>query len=465
MKTVLRRTLWGFGGALALLALFHLIENGRGRHAWTTWQREREAVGDRLDLASYVPPPVPDAENFATSPRVAAAIKGAQPLLTPPPGWPNASSGWREGRRVDLGAFRAASPDGDLSKTLSAYGAVLDELVTASRRPACRLPVDYSRLPDLDIPDLLGFRAAARMLQLRALVALDEGRGEAAFEDVSALLRMTRHFEQEPLLLCQLLRMALASIAIQPLYEGLQTHAWTEPQLASLRDELARVDVLTSLRRSWKSEQIGLGAVYLRVAAEQPWEWTHYPRSDSDAGKPSRLGSLLRHLLIPRGWILQNAVRTSRATQQVVCDPLDPATHCIDPARQEAALKATTQEGRTPYTFLASDLVPALAAQNLRAAWLQAGVLQARIACDLERHRRARGGYPARLSELGVALPGDVIGGQPMHYRPAPDGGYLLYSLGWNGVDDGGQTSPDPSHREGDWTWTIRGTRAAAKAR
>ena len=55
-------------------------------------------------------------------------------------------------------------------------------------------------------------------------------------------------------------------------------------------------------------------------------------------------------------------------------------------------------------------------------------------------------------------LPHDIIGGQPLHYRRTDDGKFLLYSIGWNETDDGGQPSPSGENgwidfTKGDWVW------------
>jgi hypothetical protein len=55
-------------------------------------------------------------------------------------------------------------------------------------------------------------------------------------------------------------------------------------------------------------------------------------------------------------------------------------------------------------------------------------------------------------------LPIDVIVGQPLHYQRAAAGQYLLYSVGWNEKDDGGEIASPKSSRgdaadEGDWVW------------
>ena len=85
----------------------------------------------------------------------------------------------------------------------------------------------------------------------------------------------------------------------------------------------------------------------------------------------------------------------------------------------------------------------------------------ARIACALERFRLARGEYPASLDVLApqfiTKLPHDIIGGQPLKYRRSDDGQFVLYSVGWNEKDDGGQVELTESGRvdmdKGDWVW------------
>jgi hypothetical protein len=65
------------------------------------------------------------------------------------------------------------------------------------------------------------------------------------------------------------------------------------------------------------------------------------------------------------------------------------------------------------------------------------------VALALERYRRERGGYPKELSVLSPtflsAVPEDRFRGGPLTYRRETRG-YLLYSFGKNGKDDGGRT-------------------------
>src|ERR1017187_895905 len=56
------------GCLVTLTALFYAVANWRGRRAWQDFKRAREAEGERFELASFVPPQVPDDQNFFAAP-------------------------------------------------------------------------------------------------------------------------------------------------------------------------------------------------------------------------------------------------------------------------------------------------------------------------------------------------------------------------------------------------------------
>ena len=68
------------------------------------------------------------------------------------------------------------------------------------------------------------------------------------------------------------------------------------------------------------------------------------------------------------------------------------------------------------------------------------------LAFALAAYRADKGKYPAKLDELAPdylrSVPNDLYSGQPMIYR-LMDTGYLLYSVGLNGIDDGGRSFGD----------------------
>ena len=88
---------------------------------------------------------------------------------------------------------------------------------------------------------------------------------------------------------------------------------------------------------------------------------------------------------------------------------------------------------------------------------------QTRLACTLERFRRAKGDFPETLDALVPGfidvIPKDVFDGKPLRYRRNADGGYDLWSIGSDRKDDGGHIDPNQKSPEAqdDWIWHMPG--------
>ena len=65
------RYFFWFLGLCLLIVLFYAEENWRGRRDWEEYRRQKEARGERLNPLGFVPPPVPENENFAMTPLLA----------------------------------------------------------------------------------------------------------------------------------------------------------------------------------------------------------------------------------------------------------------------------------------------------------------------------------------------------------------------------------------------------------
>ena len=78
-------------------------------------------------------------------------------------------------------------------------------------------------------------------------------------------------------------------------------------------------------------------------------------------------------------------------------------------------------------------------------------------AIALKRYQLKNGNYPADLNSLvpqflpTVTL--DPLDGQPLRYRRNADGTFLLYSVGENGRDDGGDPSLEAGITSSSYSW------------
>jgi hypothetical protein len=125
----------------------------------------------------------------------------------------------------------------------------------------------------------------------------------------------------------------------------------------------------------------------------------------------------------------------------------------------------TQQFGRGAFDSVAHHylfaklFLPALKKASMRFSRGQATAYQAGLACAIERYRLAHSKYPDALTDLVpkylARIPHEIISENPMRYQQTAEG-YVLYSAGWDGKDDGGeflrpQKGEEPE--KGDWVW------------
>lgn len=170
-----------------------------------------------------------------------------------------------------------------------------------------------------------------------------------------------------------------------------------------------------------------------------------------------------RFSFTPRGWIYQNIVNVARLDHRSL-EGIDIEHDTLSPHKVDEVAHETEKflEQRLTFTLLAAVAIPNYVRAEQITAHNQTIANEAQIVCALERYRLAHGEYPATLDALSPQfiekVPHDLIGGNPLIYRQTPDGKFLLYSIGWNEKDDGGQ-QPPPSqnsgddYTKGDWVW------------
>jgi hypothetical protein len=97
-------------------------------------------------------------------------------------------------------------------------------------------------------------------------------------------------------------------------------------------------------------------------------------------------------------------------------------------------------------TVLIGLMLPALDKVRTSQDRATQAALNVRVACALAAYHADHGRYPAKLTELAPAylakVPDDVFAATPLTYKPT-EHGFLLYSVGPNGKDDGGRTAED----------------------
>jgi hypothetical protein len=500
----LRAVLFGGLAAATVLAVAHTYSGWQGRRAWAAYRAEAEQRGVVFDLEKLMPPPVPDAENFAATPLLRQHQGGNPEFLShratnrsSEPVFPVTISAadvkeplpraeWQRGERLSFSSLQTyyrsstnfpawpspRAPAEDVLKALSRFDAELAETHTAAMRPHVR----FNTLLTEDgistlIPHLAAVKSLGNVVALRSVALLAAGRADDAFADAKLAFRLSETVQGEAILISHLVRLATHSIALRTVWEGLADHRWSDAQLAHWQAELVKRNFAAELRHAMAGERaFGNRAIeFIRRRPEM------LPMIGDPAGKPmSTPQPTLK--AAPAGWLCQEQISYNRMFDDYIVTVLPNEAGRFDPVLIRAKSAAMTdelkREHRPPkailrHRVLCNLLLPALDKAMLRACQAQTFSQLAAAACALERHRLARGSYPESLAALAPEfgpLPADPMSGQPFRYERTADGRFRLWSIGWNGKDDGGTValtgtpaskSRNIDFEQGDWVWPV----------
>jgi hypothetical protein len=516
----LKRTFFATVCLITLIALAYAEEDWRGWHAWNQFKHEWEAKGEKLDYANIIPPAVPDEQNFALTPVIASCYEmyfdknghKVEPRNTNVVNrlsilsWSDISyenqrekvpdsAGWRAAQKMDLKAWQAffrsppptnsiltnsfpiapqpQTPADDVLLALSKDDSVIEEIRQTSRLPYSRFPLTYESEDSFSIllPHLAALKMSSRDVWLRSVAELQKNRTELAAEDVRLGLYLANAIRTEAFPISQLVRLSMLENALQPVWEGLAEHRWSEPQLVAMDEELAKLDFLADSQKAQKAEIFFSAeeANYLRRHRDYA---TQFAQMGFVYPKDARFKFAI-YRYMPGGWFYQSALKNGRTLMEY-STAVNRDSGTISPAiiRQADASASNGVSFFDPLDslkkmFNAEFLWTGNFLKQIAAG--QTYVNLARTAIALERHRLARGEFPESLDALApqfiAAVPHDVIGGGPLKYRREANGQFVLYSVGWNETDDGGvvvnQKSRDPRDEssskvdisQGDWVW------------
>jgi hypothetical protein len=486
---VLRWGLISLAVFATLIAVLVTEENWRGKRDWEVYRHEWEAKGEKFDWQAFVPPFVPNDQNFFTAPIFADMRTGkivmspyhsdGSPDLPPFKDTPHDATGYLGGegkaRITDLKTWQASyrnptnaslakefpvapqaqTPAADVLFALSKFDSAVEELRLASQRPYASVPLNYedgfSSTTAL-LPVLTELKRCTQVLQLRAAAELADGQSAKALEDVKLLLYLNNSIRNSPFLISHLVRIAIVAIGLQPIWEGLVEHKWSDEQLVALDAELSKIDFLADYGSIMRGE---------RAFAIASFESQRHSREIISYRDDRIVTNKLTFM--PSAWFYQNELAIARMQQQWILPLVDTNSRTVSPEKLRQANDANRAETKhySPYKVQALMLFPAISASVKKVAAIQVSINLARVACALERYRLAHGEYPETLDALVPQfiekLPHDIINGQPLHYRREADGRFILYSVGWNEKDDGGTVAltkgGNVDRENGDWVW------------
>jgi hypothetical protein len=388
--------------------------------------------------------PVPEATNLA----LVYMKVFASPLFTNQPNEIDAFSGtdWLPARSQPL----APEDRTDLSALLATNAALLRPFYACSG--PSRYPVDLKQGFAVLLPHLARCKAAVNLLTAAALLHAENGQREQALQDFEAAGRVADSLAQEPLLISQLVRMACWGIMVPRLERVLNLRSLSDGQLARLQALFEQAEQPQCLLCGLAGEQ----AAGLSIFQDPVWAYSLATKN----GSPLSQGERMRAHALVAGLKAGGFFAKDRAFYLDTMATNVATAELPFPERVQIGQRAggTIPPGRL-YIF-SNMLLPALGKTFTREADYCARLRVAQTALAIERFRLAHtNALPASLDDLVPAylkaVPIDPYDGKPLRFKLRQPG-YVVYSLGQDGKDDGGlEPNPKNSNTPHDITFIL----------
>jgi hypothetical protein len=351
-------------------------------------------------------------------------------------------------------------------------------LTDACKRPRRYDPVIGGEMVSMIavmLPAVQSYREAARMLLARAMLRVGEGKVEAAWEDLLSCHRLARLIGQGPTLVESLVAIAIDGMAGAGDQALLRSVRLTSAQAAKIRDDLGKLPAISKM-----AEVIDVGERFFYLdfismaAREGPMSLGGLLLDGGDP--PETIKSLINLatgavldwneiLHLGNSWYdrMADALRKPiRAKRKTAMGKIDEDVRKLAQKTKDIKSLALSMLG-SPRQALSRRFGETLVALVLPAvsAAVDAedrGAMQfelTRIAFALAEYRADHGSYPAKLADLVpkyvAETPKDLFVAADLHYRQEGKGGYVLYSVGVNGKDDGAKSNEDRGDSGKDW--------------
>ncbi len=393
-------------------------------------------------MQNNLPPMVAESQNAAPLYQQSFAILDADPAIR------EQDSPLTKATTIDV-----ASPD--VIDLLARHAATLDLIRRAADRDSCRYQRDWTR-PSFDmlLPEMQSLRKAAQLLVLTTRREAADGNADDALRDVARIQRIGRHAASEPILISNLVGIAIDTMALDTLAQVLPTLR---------KSDLAVIDApeirdLITTPPAFVSHLYGEEAFGLSIFADLADDQRSGPDLVSLVGslvgngqpQPSALRALplslpYRVFFLPADLAGYRSIMTRYQAAASRTEPYPDLTKRID------AIEAQTRD--RPPGMLSSMIVPALGSVFKAQTRSIANHRAATALVAATKQRLETGAVPESFDELAAQLvppaSRDPFTADQSLVMTRTDDTLLVYSVGPDGEDDGGPVAPGADKVEG----------------
>jgi hypothetical protein len=485
-----RKFLIVVGIILGAAILIPVIRHYQLRFEVESYITELKAKGEPMELAQVIPPTVPPEQNGADTFRNADALfndsfHADKSLLETNfvYGMRMVASGkamirWQQPDIRDIdGTNSWENVTVAVVQNAKAF-ALLQQII---EKPNFNFPIRYDQgVADLEFTNLYlaQSKKAAQCLESAVLCGLHQGNTASAVKNLHAMLALVKAMRDERLVISELVRIAIAQITLTANWEFLQSTNLTDEQLAGLQQDWTSLDFVRGDENAMAMERVTgrITSAKWRSSNSKIQDyietWVRLGLSDQKETSLDKLKIKTKITLWRYWWSYPDELRALESYEVFLKTARFAETNysfqtAIANQRNElAALKLNKTNDESDFFMnpakadihsLLSQGVMSMSAVFNKVMRVETAKQAVITAIALKRYELKNGSYPQDLNslvpEFVSAVPLDPVDGQPLRYRRNADGTFLLYSVGENGVDDGGNPSLEKGVTSSSFGW------------
>ncbi|HEU6447580.1 MAG TPA: hypothetical protein VFV23_03990 [Verrucomicrobiae bacterium] len=464
------------------------------------------ARGEKLEISEVLPADVPVESNGVM------LVEQAFSLFTPSgdewTNWPPMMRMVAPGKAIvefEQPDIRASDYTNSWDNVIAAakeQASALELLEQAATYPAWDFDLGYTNWPNARWMFLAPLKRSAQRLTATAISDLHNGNTASATTNLCAAIVLTQRLQPERTVISQLVGIAIAAIEAPATWEFLQTTNATDAELTALQNQWQQLEFVEPMGNAMLMER-AFGLTSIETMRSDPKILRRYAGFSPSASSYSSgsgdwwddtkdyVHDSLQQVIFGGeafmwhvSWSYTDEMQGLQADQIILETFRSIKTNAAFYPSYTNMVAQMTTLGITNFDeelifdvpnirrmFSASAQGLANTVRKVMAAEANKQIVITAIA--LKRYQLKYGRFPENLAELAPdflsSVPIDPVDGNPLRYRRNADGTFLLYSIGEDGVDDGGNPSPVVSSttfywlRGRDWVWPQPATEAEIK--
>jgi hypothetical protein len=465
------------------------------------YKKSLREKGEKLEISEVLPPPVLPESNSVNAVEDAFRMFGSSAENVPDamkmvaPG--KALVGWMQS---NVSGYNFTNSWDDFAADIAPDRPAIELLHQVLDRPKLDFQLDYKKGAELLLPHLASLKRSAQKLEAAVVLDLHTGDTGAAATNILTMLGLVQRNASEGLLISHLVRIAITAIAVVPTWEFLQATNVTDAQLAAVQQGWNQMDFLSDatnafvMERAWGLAEIEkmrathyeFGKMFgaassMSSSGGSSSAWTWPPDWEAVTERPR---DAIGEAMWRSSWSYSDELRTLKGASIILETLRTMQTNQTQfyKADYDAMTARLSSLGITNAgeAFFRTLKIPdfndefgggSLGVVVLKMIRMESARRVVVTAIALKRFQLKHGKLPQTLNELAPefipSVPIDVYDGKPLRYHPNADGTYLLYSVGDDGKNDGGDPTNAASgsssfywQRARDWVWPQPATPA-----